>query len=61
MRVNSVTLNLKELQAALLEYCKSQGATPTVVVIASHEKQIIVELGDNGLITCDEFQHRAYV
>ena len=59
MQVHTVTLSLKELQTALLEHCKAQGLTPAVVVIASYDKHITVELCDNGLITSDEFQHRA--
>ena len=58
MQVNSVTLSMKELQDALLDYCEAHSVTPAIVIIASYNKQIVVELAPNGLITCDEFKHR---
>jgi hypothetical protein len=59
MKTHTVEITLAELQAALREYCLQHGYNPSHVSIVSHEKTILVELEPNGLVTADEFKHRA--
>lgn len=59
MRVTTVNLTLAELQDALREYCAHRCIEPDVVSITSYDKYIVVELVPNGLVTCNEFSHRA--
>lgn len=60
MKILSVKLTLCDLQEALAMYCDSKGITkPEVVIIESHTKLITVELQEKGLVTSDEFNHRA--
>ena len=59
MKTHTVEISLAELQAALREYCLQHGHNPSCVSIVSHEKTIMVELEPNGLVTADEFTHRA--
>ena len=59
MKAAVVALTLAELQEALLDYCLQRGQQPDTVVVQSHAKRIVVELEPNGLVTADEFRHRA--
>lgn len=59
MKIQTVELTLGELQEALREYCLQRGYNPTCVTITSYAKTISVELEPNGLVTADEFKHRA--
>jgi hypothetical protein len=59
MKIQAVELTLDELQEALREYCLQRGFNPSCVVIGSYAKTIMVELEPNGLVTADEFKHRA--
>lgn len=59
MKIQTVELTLGELQEALREYCLQRGHNPNCVIIGSYEKSIEVELEPNGLVTADEFRHRA--
>ncbi len=59
MKIQAVELTLGELQEALREYCLQRGYNPSCVIIGSYEKTIMVELEPNGLVTADEFKHRA--
>jgi hypothetical protein len=59
MKTHTIEISLVELQAALREYCLQHGYNPSYVSIVSHAKTIMVELAPNGLVTADEFTHRA--
>jgi len=59
MKVQTIELTLGELQEALREYCLQRGYNPSCVSIFSYDKTITVELEPNGLVTADEFKHRA--
>ena len=61
MRAAHVELSLAELQQALREYCAKQGflPLPDSVTVVSYTKSISVELFPNGLVTAEEFRHRA--
>ena len=59
MKIQTIEITLAELQAALREYCLQHGHNPNCVSIVSYEKTILVELEPNGLVTADEFSHRA--
>ena len=59
MKIQTVELTLGELQEALREYCLQRGHNPNCVSIISYAKSIVVELEPNGLVTADEFRHRA--
>jgi hypothetical protein len=59
MKTHTVEITLAELQDALREYCLQRGHDPSCVSIISYEKTIMVELEPNGLVTADEFKHRA--
>ena len=59
MKIQTIEITLAELQAALREYCLQHGHNPSCVSIVSYEKTILVELEPNGLVTADEFSHRA--
>lgn len=59
MKIQTIEITLAELQTALREYCLQYGHNPSSVNIVSHEKTITVELEPNGLVTADEFAHRA--
>ena len=60
MQVQSVELSVSELQDALTTYCQATwNFIPVSVVIRSHAKAIVVELSAGGLISADEFRHRA--
>ena len=59
MKIQTVELTLNELQEALREYCLQRGYNPSCVRIISYAKSIEVELVPNGLVTADEFKHRA--
>jgi hypothetical protein len=43
----------------LREYCLQRGYNPSCVTITSYAKTISVELEPNGLVTAEEFKHRA--
>ena len=59
MKTHTVEITLAELQDALREYCLQHGHSPSQVAIVSYAKTILVELEPNGLVTADEFKHRA--
>jgi hypothetical protein len=59
MKTHTVEITLAELQAALREYCLKHGHNPSQVAIVSYAKTIVVELEPNGLVTAEEFKHRA--
>ncbi|CAB4159603.1 hypothetical protein UFOVP715_32 [uncultured Caudovirales phage] len=60
MKVRHVEISLAELQQALRNYCRdNHNVDPEAVVIVSHSKTIEVELFSQGLVTAEEFQHRA--
>jgi hypothetical protein len=59
MKTHTVEITLAELQAALREYCLQHGHNPSQVAIVSYAKTIVVELAPNGLVTAEEFKHRA--
>jgi hypothetical protein len=60
MKTIHVEITLGELQQALRNYCRdNHNVDPEAVVIVSHSKSIEVELFSQGLVTAEEFQHRA--
>ena len=59
MVIKTVSITTKELQQALRDYCAANGGIPMVVTIQSYEKQIVVDLAPDGVISSDEFQHAA--
>jgi len=59
MRIQTVTISTKELQQALRDYCAANGGIPDVVIIQSYQKEIVVDLEPDGVISSDEFQHAA--
>jgi hypothetical protein len=60
MKIRHVEISLAELQQALRNYCRdNHNVDPEAVVIVSHSKTIEVELFSQGLVTAEEFQHRA--
>ena len=59
MRIQTATISTRELQQALRDYCAAKGGIPSIVVIQSYEKQIVVDLAPGGMITVDEFHHAA--
>ena len=61
MKYHTVTISTKELQDALREYCVSVGVIPApdIVIIQSYQKEIVVDLAPDGVISSDEFQHAA--
>ena len=59
MVIKTVSITTKELQQALRDYCDANGGIPMVVTIQSYEKQIVVDLAPDGVISSDEFQHAA--
>ena len=60
MKIRHVEISLAELQQALRNYCRdNHNVDPEAVVIVSHSKSIEVELFSQGLVTAEEFQHRA--
>lgn len=59
MRIQTVTISTEELQQALRDYCAANGGIPDVVIIQSYQKEIVVDLAPNGVISSDEFQHAA--
>lgn len=60
MKIRHVEITLDELQQALRNYCRdNHNVEPETVVIVSHSKTIEVELCDQGLVTAEEFRHRA--
>ena len=59
MNIETIVLSTKELQQALRDYCAANGGIPGIVTIQSYEKQIVVDLRPNGMITTDEFHHAA--
>jgi hypothetical protein len=61
MKIRHVEITLAEMQQALREYCRNLGIDPEMVVIVSYGKQISVELVPQGLVTAEEFKHRAEV
>ena len=59
MRIQKATISTKELQQALRDYCAANGGVPDVVIIQSYQKEIVVDLDPDGVISSDEFQHAA--
>jgi hypothetical protein len=60
MKIRHVEISLAELQQALRNYCRdNHNVEPEAVVIVSYSKTIEVELFSQGLVTAEEFQHRA--
>jgi hypothetical protein len=60
MKIRHVEISLAELQQALRNYCRdNHNVDPEAVIIVSHSKSIEVELFSQGLVTAEEFQHRA--
>ena len=59
MRIQKATISTKELQQALRDYCAANGGVPDVVIIQSYQKEIVVDLEPDGVISSDEFQHAA--
>lgn len=60
MKIRHVEINLAELQQALRNYCRdSHAVEPDSVLIVSYGKSIEVELGPQGMVTAEQFQHRA--
>lgn len=60
MKIRHVEISLAELQQALRNYCRdNHSIEPESVAIVSYTKSIEVELWDQGLVTAEEFQHRA--
>ncbi len=60
MKIRHVEISLAELQQALRNYCRdNHNVEPETVVIVSYSKSIEVELFSQGLVTAEEFQHRA--
>jgi hypothetical protein len=60
MKIRHVEISLAELQQALRNYCRdNHNVEPEAVVIVSHSKSIEVELCKQGLVTAEEFRHRA--
>ena len=57
MKIQTAFITTKELQQALRDYCAANGGIPTLVIIQSYEKQIVVDLAPGGMITVDEFHH----
>ena len=59
MQIQTATISTKELQDALRDYCAANGGIPDVVIIQSYQKEIVVDLAPDGVISSDEFQHAA--
>lgn len=60
MKIRHVEITLAELQQALRNYCRdNHSLEPEAVIIVSHTKTIEVELFSQGLVTAEEFRHRA--
>ena len=60
MKTIHVEITLAELQQALRNYCRdNHNAEPATVTIVSYSKTIEVEMWDQGLVTAEEFRHRA--
>ena len=59
MRIQTAVISTKELQQALRDYCAANGGIPDVVIIQSYQKEIVVDLAPDGVISSDEFQHAA--
>ena len=59
MRIQTAVISTKELQDALRDYCAANGGIPDVVIIQSYQKEIVVDLEPDGVISSDEFQHAA--
>ena len=59
MQIQTATISTKELQQALRDYCAANGGIPDVVIIQSYQKEIVVDLAPDGVISSDEFQHAA--
>ena len=59
MKIHTATISTKELQQALRDYCAANGGIPDVVIIQSYQKEIVVDLEPDGVISSDEFQHAA--
>ena len=59
MQIQTATISTKELQDALRDYCAANGGIPDVVIIQSYQKEIVVDLAPDGVISSDEFHHAA--
>jgi hypothetical protein len=59
MHIHTAVITTKELQQALRDYCAANGGIPDVVIIQSYQKEIVVDLEPDGVISSDEFQHAA--
>jgi len=59
MHIYTAVISTKELQDALRDYCAANGGIPDVVIIQSYQKEIVVDLEPDGVISSDEFQHAA--
>ncbi len=60
MKTIHVEITLGELQQALRNYCRdNHNVEPATVTIISYSKSIEVELWEQGLVTAEEFRHRA--
>jgi hypothetical protein len=59
MHIHTAVISTKELQDALRDYCAAKGGSPDYVIIQSYQKQIVVDLEPDGVISSDEFQHAA--
>jgi len=60
MRIYTAVITTKELQQALRDYCAANGGIPDVVIIQSYQKEIVVDLEPDGVISSDEFYHAAH-
>lgn len=60
MKISHVEISLGELQQALRNYCRDRyNIEAKKVLILSYSKAIEVELCPQGLVTAEEFCHRA--
>ena len=59
MKIQTATISTRELQQALRDYCAANGGIPDVVIIQSYQKEIVVDLEPDGVISSDEFQDAA--
>lgn len=59
MKIQTAVISTKELQDALRIYCSDKAGIPDTVIIESYEKQIVVSLDPEGMVSADEFTHAA--
>ena len=59
MRIQTAVISTQELQDALRLYFSDKAGIPDTVIIESYEKQIVLSLDPEGMVSADEFTHAA--